>query len=193
MRVSVSFAIISLLVFALPMGAQMADNELDISFGSTEFLGTVDGDATVFGLHYTRYWFANVSTKFGLTMFAGEVGEVPLSEGNVIRPGDLEIRTVSGLVQYHFVRDRILSPFLGAGIASVQFSSIGDFVADGKVAGLFSAGADLKISSAWGGTADVTYMPYQGDFKHTPFFQPEISGKVDVDPLTASAALKFRW
>lgn len=188
---------LSLLIFVLavaaPLRAQLPENEFDLSIGHTEFLGTVEGDALAYGLHYTRFLTRGVSARFGLTIMNGDVDEVVLHPGDVIPPGRFEIFMLSGLVQYHWRRDKSISPYLRGGAALV-FSQIGNVSAEDKVTGLVAGGADLTLSPAWAATAGVTYMPYQGHYTRPSFFtSPRAGTDIDVDPLTLSAGLKFRW
>lgn len=189
--------ILSLLVLVLavaaPLHAQMPDNEFELSIGQSEFLGSLEGDAPAYGLHYTRFLTRGVSGRFGMTITSGDVEEVVLNPGDVIPPGRFEILTISGMVQYHWNRDKFISPYVRAGAAYVA-SQIGNVSAEDKVAALVAGGADLTLSHHWAATASVTYMPYQGHYTRPSLFSPPRAGTdIDVDPLTLAAGLKFRW
>lgn len=189
---------LTLLVLALavaaPLQAQMRDNnEFELSIGRSEFLGTLEGDALAYGLHYTRFLTRGVSARFGLTITSGDVEEVVLNPGDVIPPGRFEILTISGQVQYHWNRDRFISPYVRAGAAYVA-SQIGSASGEDKVAALVAGGADLTLSHHWAATASVTYMPYQGHYTRLRIFGPPDAGTdIDVDPLTLALGLKLRW
>lgn len=51
--------------------------------------------------------------------------------------------------------------------------------------GLATAGVDVNLFRAFAAGFDVTYMPYRPHY-------PGV-GTVELDPVTVSATLKFRW
>ena len=177
-----------LLLLAFPLLAQSRDNEVGLAIGYAD-MGDF-GDAGTFGLSYNRY-FGNLSVKFDVTGFGAELATVDIGPGGDpdAGGGDFQMSVSSASLQYHFLRGRRLSPYVGAGVGYVHTELVdtpfGDFEADNSVTGLVSGGVDLNLGSRWAIAADATYMPHTAEFDDIE--------TIDTDPLTLSAGVKFRW
>lgn len=187
MRTSIITLTLAAVLLALPLSAQTTRNEIGVSIGRAD-MGDF-GDAGTFQLSYNRFWTPAVSTKFALTGFGAELTVVDIAPGGAQSAGDLEMGAWTAGLEYHFLRDRRISPYVGAGVAYVSSrftdTPAGDLDADDSVTGTASLGADLNLGRRWAINADATYMPYDAEF---PAF-----GNIDMDPLTLSAGVKFRW
>lgn len=175
------------LLGAVPLAAQTRNNEIGAAIGYAN-LGDF-GDAGTFGLSYNRY-FGNLSAKLDLTGFGAELETVDVGPGGGDGgAGDFAMSALSAELQYHFRRGQRWSPYFGAGLAVVdtrlEDTPFGDYEADGNVTGIASAGLDFAFASRWAVGADATYMPHTAEFEDIE--------SIDVDPLTFSAAIKFRW
>lgn len=187
MRTSTIPFILMAVLLALPLSAQTPRNEFGASIGRAD-MGDF-GDAGTLALNYNRYWTAGLSTKIGIIGYGAELTAVDIGPGGASTAGDLVMGAWTAGLEYHIWRDRRFSPYVGAGLAYVaaQFADTpaGDIDADNEVTGTASVGADISLGRRWAINADATYMPYSADF-------PPI-GSIDMDPLTLSAGVKFRW
>ncbi|HEY0157207.1 MAG TPA: OmpW family outer membrane protein [Thermoanaerobaculia bacterium] len=177
-----SLSLIAALVFSFSLSAQSTRNELGASIGYADMPGF--GDAGTFSLTYNRFWTGNLSSQLGLTSYAADLHVVDGPSA-----GELQMGALTGEVQYHFWRDRRLSPYVGGGVAFVTSqladTPAGDIEADNEITGVASAGVNLNLGRRWAINGDVTYMPYDADF-------PPVA-TIDMDPLTISAGVRFRW
>jgi opacity protein-like surface antigen len=179
-RFIVLVAIITFL--ASPLAAQSRNNELSLTLGNADVPGF--GDVGTLSVHYNRYWTEGFSTKFGAIGFGGELDVI--TEEN---EGDLAMGAFTGSAEYHFFRNSLFSPYVGAGLALVASeltnTPVGDIEADSELTWLVSGGVDVNITPRFAITGDVTYMPYEVDF------QPVAT--VGMDPTIISLGVKFRW
>jgi outer membrane protein W len=174
------------LLLAFPLDAQTLNNELGVSFGRAG-LGTDAADestADTIGLSFNHYWTPAISTRFSVTEFGIQAFRLDLGTGR-----SLDMNAISAAVEYHVMRDNILSPYAGAGIAYVE-SEIhqihgGELSAGREVAPLVTVGADLNFARRFAVGFDGTYLMYRPEYA--------VIGTTDLDPFTISATLKYRW
>lgn len=174
-------------IVSLPLFAQPANNELGLHIGSAD-MGDF-GDAGTLSLTYNRFWTAGLSTKFGLTAYGADLEVVDLPPGGASAAGELEMGALTAQLEYHFLRGSRFSPYAGAGVAFVTAeladTPAGDFEADSEVTAIVNGGVDLNLGRRWAINGDISYMPYTADFVPVE--------SIEMDPLTISAGVKFRW
>lgn len=180
--------LVLLLLVTLPVSAQtLPRNELGANIGVAE-LGDF-GDAGTFSFAYNRYWTDALSSRFSLTAYTADLFVVDVGPGQQGGAGDLVMGAWSGALEYHFMRDRRFSPYVAAGLAFVATelsdTPIGDIEADSEITGLAGIGADITLTRRWAINLDAMYMPYDANFDNME--------SIDMDPLTYSAGVKFRW
>jgi opacity protein-like surface antigen len=171
-----SFSLFLVLLVSVPMVAQQARNEVAVSAGRSD-MGEL-GDAPAFGVSYNRYWTGGLSTRFEV-FTAGEENGV----------GDRRVTTSHISAEYHFLRDRAVSPYVGAGLAWVDNTrhlDEFDFTSTESVfTAIGSAGVDLNVSRRFSLGVDVRYL----------YFDVELGSRFgyQVDPLTVMGSAKFRF
>jgi outer membrane protein W len=172
------------IVLALPMAAQLRNNELGIVFGHAVFKEDVAGEssADALGLSYNRYWTPAISTRFSAIELGVDTFRVDLGSRS------FDMNAYSAALEYHLRRDRLFAPYAGIGVALVS-STIGsrfvDAGAEAELTALATAGVDVNLFRRFAAGFDATYMPYRPDY-------PTV-GELELNPLTISATLKFRW
>ncbi len=170
------------LIAAVAATAQLPMNEIGVNVGRSDFPGFDEADTL--GVSYNRFWGHALSSKFGLTRFSAEPDFLPGI------PGELDMRVLSGELQWHFGRGNLFSPYVGGGavyvMSSLDDTVAGDIEADNEITLIASGGLNVNITPRFAINGDVSYMPYETEFA------PVILG-VGMDPLTISLGAKFRW
>ncbi|MDY8107536.1 OmpW family outer membrane protein [Fulvimarina sp. 2208YS6-2-32] len=129
---------------------------------------------------------------------AGVVRTRPRIVGSII--GEFEIGTiwsaaVSGSIQYHFLPDQRLNPYVGIGasyshpISTKPARGVSDFDVKAQTSLLIQAGADYRISGDWFGNAVARYLVvpeqvYQGG---------GASFESDADMVFVGAGIGYRF
>lgn len=174
------FAVIALSFAVLPLAAQT--HEVGLSVGTADVPGF--GDINAVGAHYNHFWTSNVSTKFGVTRYDGD-----LEEGTFAR-GELDMKAWTAAAQYHLLPGRLFSPYVAAGGAFVTSTlddtAVGDVEGENDFAALVGGGVDVNITPRFSFGLDVTYL-HGLDLDFAP-----VVG-VGMDPLTYSAGVKLKW
>ncbi|ODV25528.1 MAG: hypothetical protein ABT19_03605 [Rhodanobacter sp. SCN 68-63] len=100
-------------------------------------------------------------------------------------------------VNYHFMPDAMVSPFVGAGLNYTRFfetRGVGPLQgAHVSIANSFGAaahaGLDLRINDRWLVTADVRWISIAGDVKANG----SKVGKANIDPLAYGLSIGYRF
>lgn len=100
-------------------------------------------------------------------------------------------------VNYHFLTDQVVSPFVGAGINFTRFfSTKGEGILQGDHVGIDNswgaaahAGVDFKLSPNWLVTADLRWI----DIRSTVHVDGANVGKAKVDPLVYGLSFGYRF
>ncbi len=166
------------LFLSLPVIAQQTNNEIAISYGRTE---TEDlGDAPAVGISYARFWTRGLATRVG-GQWSGE--DLPDNAG------DNSVNAYFATAEYHFFRDRLMSPYIGGGIAhafaDIHFSSSGFRGDDSMYTAMVIAGADVNFTRRFAVGVDARYMT----------FDPDLGDRFGtiLDPMTVFVSAKYRY
>jgi outer membrane protein W len=173
-----ALTLLALLVF--PAFAQQPRNELAASFGRSEFDQL--GDAPAVGLSYNRFWTRMVSTRFGAFVASEDLNE----DG-----GNKRVGAYHASVEVHFLRERVLSPFVSVG-GALAFSRVehpnSDFTAsDSLLTPIVGAGIDITITPHFALGADAHYIKYDAETDLGDRFG------TTLDPLTVLVSAKYRF
>lgn len=177
------------LLLPLPLIAQTRNSEIGVTIGYAN-MGDF-GDAGTFGILANHYFRTNLSAEFRLVGYGAELTAVDIGPGGdpEAEGGDFEMGVLSGSLLYHWLRGSRFSPYVGAGVAFVNTELVdtpfGDFEADQKITGLLSGGVNFGLTERWVLNGDVSFLPHTADFGDV--------AQIEADPLTVSAAIKFRW
>ena len=165
------------LLFALPAVAQLAPNEVAVSFGRSDL--EVLGDAPAIGVSYNRFWGQLGSVRFG-AFTAGE--------GYEDAPGEERVHTLHASAEVHFLRGRVVSPYAGVGVAmaSTRIDSGGSSLSETSFAPIVSGGLDFNVWPRWAIGVDGRWMHLRVDSGDR--FGPYI-----LDPLTVMGSVKYRF
>jgi len=170
-----------------------ADFDTDIDLGAN--LG-FDEDLG-YGVSFNHYWTDLISTDFGIQKMSADlsVSGTGVPDTTV---GELDVTAFTGTVQFHFLRDRRVNPYVGVGAAYM----LADFDAadlepddeavelEDEVTFLVNAGVNVRVTERISLMGDVKYIPWEvGD-------ENEVSDddeQLDVSPLVLSAGVRFRF
>ena len=166
-----SRALLILFVFAsVPVLAQLPRNEVSLSAGWTEFADT--GGLRSFGVSYSRYWNPVVSTELGA--FIGR-------NKTTSADGERRFGDVHALVRIHAFRDRLVSPWLGAGAANVTYHAERSASQFGMIA---AGGFDVRLWRGFAAGAQVHYAPFE--------VNPRDRFPLRLNPMTVTVAARWR-
>jgi hypothetical protein len=167
--------VLAISVTTIPARAQQPLNELALSAGRSDL--QLLGDAAAVGISYNRYWKPAASTRFGI-FAAGE--NLDAEFGEVIA-GAAHVS-----FEYHFLHDRRISPYAGAG-AALTVTHVSSLARDTKLAPIFSGGIDLRVTPRLTVGADARFLFY--DIETNDRF----IGSLTLKPATVLISAKFLY
>ena len=198
----IMYAAVLAIAIACPLFAQK--NEISILAGSTS-VSTTSSDASevkfdnasAVGLAYNRFWTPRFSTELSY-MRSSHDGSLRFGGDPFLDLGSLDLTTVAGIAQFHFVRSQTWDAYAGAGVAVI---SAGDLSSkDLTTAGLGSISVDTVTT--WIANAGAAYGLSHGiaigiDGRYARY-RPDSTSKgtqvpLKLDPLTVALAFKFRF
>jgi outer membrane protein len=179
-------------VFASWVDAQ-GDNVFDDGV-ETEF---ESGDG--FGVSVNWFWGKRVSTELSasaLTLDAGlNVDGVPTFD-----LGSVDLTPIALTLQFHFARDSVIDPYVGAGAAWVladdlesndlDLLEIGAIEVDDEITYVLNAGLGVRLTRNFGLYLDGKYIPLEPATR-APGDEEDLD--LEINPLIFSAGLRFRF
>lgn len=206
------------LVFAAA-GVFAQDRSVDVS----AFASWVDptGDGTVnrnavdevgvdfdhamgYGAAVNVFWGNRVSTEFAIASYKPEA---TLRSSNPAIPaftGDLNMIPITAILQYHFMPDGRIDPYIGAGAAYVMFDNLNspsdvgglgfssiDFKDDVGLA--LNAGLSIDITPNFAIVGDAKYVPVKSSAKAVYTTGPGEGTDIDINPFMISAGVQFQF
>lgn len=197
-------AVIVVVLVLFPIAAAAQSNEIGLFVSTTQFdESEIRDGADIFdvrfdeqmgyGVLYNRFWTSGFSTEFGYQKLGADL---TLSFGTIREnAGDLDLDVLSATGQFHFLRNGIVSPYIGAGAAyvsgeagSIDVDELERVDLESEVDLLVNAGINFRIG---GGTAifiDGKYIAYSARGEGDPGDE-----SLDVNPLIIAAGVKFRF
>lgn len=129
---------------------------------------------------------------------AGAVRTRPKIRDSLV--GDIAVGSVwnaaaVGIVQYHFLPDAVLNPYLGVGVSTTwpiaidPAPGIGDFKLTSQTSMLLQAGVDMHLAGNWFANVALKYILL-------PQSRYELAGvkvRVDMDMLIVGAGIGYRF
>jgi len=197
-----SLIVVSLLLLPLFATAQPR-NELGIFISTSQFDdGEITGglDTTVafdedmgYGILYNRFWTNGFSTELAYQRLGADL---TLSLGDITADaGNLDLDILSATVQLHLARGRMLSPYIGGGVAyvsgetgSIDVDELESADLENEVDFLVNAGLNLGIGRSLSIFLDGKYVMYEARAEGDPEDEA-----VDINPLIISGGIKFRF
>jgi len=142
-----------------------------------------------FDKNFALEWVLAYPTKHGVTIASG-----PLAE-NIGR-----VKATSTLLtfQYHFLPEKTVNPYIGAGVGYTRFSSVNlrsniaftDLSASkDSVGGVFQVGADIKLSDSLYLNFDIKKYYLKADVK----FNGSNVSEVKIDPFLYGVGLGLKF
>lgn len=197
------FAAVLTVAIASPLMAQK--NEVSILAGSTSVSSTNTNEtevkfdnASAVGLAYSRYWTPRFSTEFSY-MRSSHDGSLRFSGDPLLDLGSLDLTTIAGIAQFHFLRSEAFDVYAGAGVAVISASDLKS--RDLTAAGIESVSVDT--GTGWIANAGAVYnlghsigIGIDGRYAH---FRPATTSpgaesvSLKLDPVTIALAVKFRF
>ncbi len=165
-----------LVLLAFPLSAQQhSRNEFSLSAGRTDFNGRLMANS--YGASYSRFWTDAISTRIGGFTSSNEFPD---------ERGSQYFRAYHADLGVHFRTNRIVSPRLSAGLASVTWD-VDPYVSesDSGTALIGGIGFDFRLHRHFALGVEMIYIPF------TPNPRDRFAQK--LNPLTGFASGRFRW
>ena len=197
-----SLIVVSLLL--LPLSAAAQNNELGAFISTSQFsedeiqeAGDIfdvefDEDMGV-GLVYNRYWTNSFSTELAYQRLGADL---TLSFEDVsAQVAELDLDMLSATAQFHFLRNSILSPYVGAGVAyisgeadSIDEDELQSADLENAVDFLVNAGVNIGLGRGFALFLDGKYVLYEANGEDAPD-----SEALELNPLILAGGIKFRF
>ena len=156
---------------------------------------------TGYGLSANIFFGNHLSTEFAISRVDADTN-ITRRHAVGSAGGNLDMMPITAVVQWHFLPNGVIDPYIGAGAAYVVFD---DFEANG-VSGVDSidfeddaglavnAGIGIRLGSRFGIVGDVKYVPLESNATATVTgTNGTAEGKVDISPIIVSAGLSLRF
>lgn len=177
-----------------------SDNlKADDGEGNVLVLNVDDGNSFGFTIGYM------FTDNWGVELLASAPFKHDIKAGIQGLPGSVKIAETKHLpptlsIQYHFLPDAMLSPYIGVGINWTLFSSeriepeLADRLALEDSTGFAAQiGVDWHFGGQWFAAADIRYIDISTKAKVTDAGETESIGDVAIDPMVYSLMLGYRF
>lgn len=209
----------SLLVVALALPAAAADRSFDITANAvwvdTNSSGTFNSAAP--NQPFDISFDGELGYGVAVNVFFGDKISLELAGSSVKQgvsfPGrprpagssqsDINMVPLTAVLQWHFIPNGRIDPYVGAGAAYVLFDDINNpsdlgndvqrinFKDDVGLA--VNAGIGIGITDHFGITVDGKYVPLKSSARAVFVTGPDTETKVDINPVIFSAGLTFKF
>ena len=183
------------------IGVWIVDSELE---ESTEVEDgdeiTLDFDEEVgYGISINHFWTDRFSTELAMQEFGGDM-EISIDAGGgnlTFTAGELDATSITAMGQLHFRRATRFAPYLGAGLARVwgEFDPVDEVEPtdetvdlEAKTTWAAAAGANVRITDNFYFVGEMKYIPWEAMAE-----DDETEDRIDVNPVTFAAGVKFRF
>lgn len=167
------------------------DEESSVSAGGTPLAGDIKvSNALVPEIDLTYFFTDSIAAE----LIAGTARHEMNFNGSNL--GDVWILPPTLTVQYHFSRDQVFSPYVGAGINYSLFYGEGagtgfsDLNVDNGVGPVLQAGFDYWLNDHWGLNLDVKKIWLNVD---ASLNNGAIKADVDLDPWLIGAGVSYKF
>lgn len=199
---------LSLLAFAAPSAVAADDNWMmrgrviniapsaDADGGFEGSGLDVDSQFT-FEVDFTRFFGKHLGLEVSLATASHDVTvsetEVNAPAASDVSLGSVDLLPPSFMLQWHFLPDGKIKPYLGAGLNYTTFYNVTGFLQDldfdDSISYAAQAGLDWKVGEEAYFNFDVKYIAMETDVS----FDGEKIGTVTIDPLVIGVGLGFKF
>ena len=161
--------------------------------------------ATGYGIALNIFWGDRISTEFAGSSVEPDVA---FRSSNPALPaltrGQLKMIPITAVLQYHFIPNGPIDPYIGAGAAYVLFDDVNNFGDLNDVhfrsvdfkddAGfVINGGASVRLTRNLALYLDGKYVPVKSNAKATVVTGPNSEAKIDINPLMFAGGLTLRF
>jgi outer membrane protein len=172
-------------------------DDFDGDAADIEFDGTIG-----YGLAANIFWGDRISTEFAISRVDTESTVRRRAVGNA--GADLEMMPITAVLQFHFIPNGVIDPYIGAGAAYVLFDDVEDpddlddldferIELDDDVGLALNAGVGIRLTPRLGITLDAKYVPLESSARAVFVTGPDTETTVDINPVIFSAGLTLRF
>ncbi|HEX7152575.1 MAG TPA: OmpW family outer membrane protein [Thermoanaerobaculia bacterium] len=191
-----AFDLTGAVVWVDPDSQGTFDN-FDGDVADIEFDGTMG-----YGLAANIFWGDRISTEFAISRIDTETTLRRRAVGNA--GADLEMMPITGVLQFHFIPNGVIDPYVGAGVGYVLFDQFEDrddlddidferIEFEDDYGFVINAGLGIRISPRLGITLDAKYIPLESSARAVFVTGPDTETTVDINPVIVSAGLTLRF
>lgn len=190
------------LVVCLPLSAQ--SNDIGLWYSTATLSDTTaDGTSTNFdngkgyGISFNHFWTGPLSTEFTATQLRSDAS-FDINGQRALDLGRFKFRPITANVQWHFARNAMVSPYIGAGLAYVtsddlsssdlDVAGIGTVKVGNKTTWNGNAGININVGHMFAVALDGKYIAYEPTSTGTGGSQ-----KLKLNPTIVSGGVKLRF
>ena len=178
------------------VGSYMANTTIAEDEGFT--LAVIFDEKIGYGLSANHFWTDQFSTELALMTFNADLNVASAFTDGAEEIGELNGRAVTAMAQWHFLRDRAVSPYVSAGVAHIggSFDPIAAFGEgdepeidlESEVTWAAAIGMNIRLTERFALTFEA---------KRIPFDALEEGGleadEIPVDPMLYGTGVRFRF
>lgn len=152
-----------------------------------------------FGVSFNHFWTPSLSTEFSATAVSHD-GGITITGEPAFDIGSLDLIPITAMVQWHFARGGLVSPYVGGGVSYVmaddlesddlQLIGVERVEIDSKIGWVAQFGLNIGLTTRFAVAVDAKYLAYTPDSIASGDPAPVT---LELDPLVFSAGVKFRW
>jgi outer membrane protein W len=189
---------------ALPLAAQSSD--VGVWYESATIHRTDDPNGAIrfdrgtgWGISANHFWTGSVSTEVAYASTRSD-GRVDFADGTTLDTGRLRLKAVTLVAQWHFAARALIDPYLGAGAARMQASSlssaelaaggVSSVHIDSKVTWCANAGVNINVTKNVAIAVDGKYVRYTPDSAAAGDVE---SVRLKLNPTFIAAGVKLRF
>lgn len=177
------------------VGSFIADTS--ITADENETIDLTFDEEPGFGVSFNHYWTDRFSTELSVMTFRADLSASAFLLPDT-RLGELDGRAVTAMAQWHFLRDRRVSPYIAGGVAHIS-GTFDPVVFEGEEdEGEIDLESDTTWAAAVGMDINLTdHWALSFEAKRVPWDAVEEGGvpedEIDVDPMLYGSGVRFRF
>ena len=162
------------------------------------------GDEMGFGAAVNIFWGERISTELAVSQVDSPFVLSPRARLVGVSDTEVNMIPITAVLQFHFIPDGIIDPYIGAGAAYIVFG--GDVRDEGNAGNLalddiegddlglvINGGLSFRLGSNFAIVGDVKYVPTASAARAVLNNDEGTETQVEVSPIIVSAGLSLRF
>ena len=162
------------------------------------------GDEMGFGAAVNIFWGERISTELAVSQVDSPFVLTPRVRPINVSDAEVNMIPITAVLQFHFIPDGIIDPYIGAGAAYIVFG--GDVRDEGNAGNLalddiegddlglvINGGVSFRLGSNFAIVGDVKYVPTSSAARAVLNNDEGTETDLEVSPIIVSAGLSLRF